>query len=75
MVGLKVLLNFYANGWVKGETSAECIIYHDSRAPGQEQPGSILISGSLMKLKLFMFKFILTLLNWVSTGFYSLIVI
>jgi hypothetical protein len=24
MVGFKVLLSFYATGWVKGETSAEC---------------------------------------------------
>ena len=29
--------------WVKGETSVECIIYHDSLAQGHERPGSFLI--------------------------------
>jgi hypothetical protein len=26
--------------WVKGETSAECTFYHDSRAHGHERPGT-----------------------------------
>ena len=29
--------------WVKGETSAECIIYHYSLAQGHERPGSFFI--------------------------------
>ena len=52
--------------WVKGETSAECTIYHDSLAQGHERPGSFLIRIWY----LFLFNVTYTI-NWVTTGFSS----